>query len=42
MKTYPSAQTLEFFDLELRVPRLEAKGNPLSRLAEWVDSISLK
>jgi hypothetical protein len=32
MKTYPSAQTLGFFDLELRVPWLEAKGNPLSRL----------
>jgi hypothetical protein len=36
MKTYPSAQTLGFFDVELRVPWLEAKGNPLSRLAELV------
>ena len=25
MKTYPSAQTLGFFDVELRVPWLEAK-----------------
>src|SRR5438876_1174 len=32
MKTYPSAQTLGFFDVELRLQWLEAKGNPLSRL----------
>jgi len=32
MKTYPSAQTLGFFEVELRVQWLEAKGNPLSRL----------
>jgi hypothetical protein len=43
-----SAQPLGFFDVELRVsdaggvPRLKAKANPLSRLAEWVDSSSLK
>ena len=35
-KTYPEAQTFEFFDVELHVPWLEAKGNPLSRLAELV------
>jgi hypothetical protein len=38
MKTHPSAQPLGFFDVELRVPWLEAKGNPLSRLAEWVET----
>ena len=38
MKTHPSAQPLGFFDVELRVPSLEAKGNPLSRLAEWVET----
>ena len=32
MKTYPAAQTLGFFDVELRVPWLEPDGNPLSRL----------
>ena len=32
MKTYRSAQTFGFFDVELRVQWLEAKGNPLSRL----------
>jgi len=37
MKTYPSAETLGFFDVELRVQWLEAKGNPLSRLAEWAE-----
>jgi IS5 family transposase len=36
MKTCPSAQPLGFFDVEPRVQWLEAKGNPLSRLAEWV------
>ena len=38
MKTYQSAQALGFFDVELRVQWLEAKGNPLSRLdavIEW-------
>jgi IS5 family transposase len=37
MKTYPAAQTFGFFDVELRVPRLEAKGNPLSRLDAVID-----
>jgi IS5 family transposase len=37
MKTYPSAQALGFFDVELRVQWLEAKGNPLSRLAAVID-----
>ena len=37
MKTYPSAQTLGFFDVELPVPWLEAKGNPLSRLDTVID-----
>lgn len=32
MKAYQPAQTLRFFDVELRVQRLEAKGNPLGRL----------
>ena len=38
MKTHLSAQTLGFLDVGLRVPWLEAKGNPLSRLAEWVET----
>jgi len=38
MKTYLSAQTLGFFDVELRVPWLEAKGNLLSGLAELTKS----
>jgi hypothetical protein len=38
IKTYPAAQPLGFFDVELRVPGLEAKGNPLSRFAEWVET----
>jgi hypothetical protein len=29
MKTYQSAQAMGFFDVELRVQWLEAKGNPL-------------
>ena len=37
-KTHPSAQPLGFFDVELRVQWLEAKGKPLSRLAEWVET----
>jgi len=37
MKTYPSAPALGFFDVELRVPWLEAKGNPLSRLDTVID-----
>jgi len=37
MKTYPSAQALGFFDVELRVQWLEAKGNPLSRLDAVID-----
>src|SRR5450759_4656619 len=37
MKTYQSAQTLGFFDVELRVQWLEAKGNPLSRLDAVID-----
>jgi hypothetical protein len=36
MKTHPSAQARGFFDVELRVPWLEAKDNPLSWLAELV------
>jgi len=32
MKTYRPAQSPGFFDVELRVQWLEAKGNPLSRL----------
>ncbi len=32
IKTYRAVQTQGFVDVELRVPRLEAKGNPLSRL----------
>jgi len=38
MNTHPSAQALGFFDVELRVPSLVAKGNSLSRLAEWVET----
>lgn len=37
MKTYQSAQGLGFFDVELRVQWLEAKGNPLSRLEGVID-----
>ena len=37
MKTYQSAQALGFFDVELRVQWLEAKGNPLSRLDTVID-----
>jgi hypothetical protein len=37
IKTYPSAQALGFFDVELRVQWLEAKGNPLSRLDAVID-----
>jgi IS5 family transposase len=37
MTTYRSAQALGFFDVELRVPGLEAKGNPLSRLEAVID-----
>jgi len=37
MKTYQSAQALGFFDVELRVQWLEAKGNPLSRLDAVID-----
>ena len=32
MKTHPSVQTLGFFDVELRVQWLEAKGSPVSPL----------
>jgi len=35
IKTYPSAQTQGFFDVELRVQWLEVKGNPLS----WLDAV---
>jgi hypothetical protein len=41
MKTYPSAQPLGFFDVELRGPWLEAKSNPLSRLEAVVGLINL-
>ena len=37
MKTYRSAPALGFFDVELRVQWLEAKGNPLSRLDAVID-----
>ena len=37
MKTYPSGQPLGFSDVGLRVLWLETKGNPLSRLAQWVE-----
>jgi hypothetical protein len=37
IKTYPSAQTFGFFDVELRVQLLEATGNPLSRLDTVID-----
>jgi hypothetical protein len=37
MKTYQSAQALGFFDVEMRVQWLEAKGNPLSRLDAVID-----
>ena len=37
MKTYRSAAALGFFDVELRVQWLEAKGNPLSRLEAVID-----
>ena len=37
MKTYQSAAALGFFDVELRVQWLEAKGNPLSRLDAVID-----
>jgi len=37
MTTYRSAQALGFFDVELRVQWLEAKGNPLSRLEAVID-----
>lgn len=37
MKTSPPTQALGFFDVELRVQWLEAKGNPLSRLDAVID-----
>lgn len=37
MKTYQAAQALGFFDVELRVQWLAAKGNPLSRLDAVID-----
>ena len=37
MKTYQAAQALGFFDVELRIQWLAAKGNPLSRLAAVID-----
>ena len=37
MKTHPAAQTFGSLDVELRVPWLEAKGDPLSRLATVID-----
>jgi hypothetical protein len=37
MKNFPSAQTQGFFDVELRVQWLEAKGNPLTRLDAVTD-----
>src|ERR1051326_4240828 len=37
MKTYKTSQTPGFFDVELRVQWLLAKGNPLSRLDTVID-----
>ena len=37
MKTYKASQTPGFFDVELRVQWLMAKGNPLSRLDAVID-----
>ena len=37
MKTYKSPQTSGFFDVELRVQWLQAKGNPLNRLEAVID-----
>jgi IS5 family transposase len=37
MKTYKASQTPGFFDVELRVQWLLAKGNPLSRLEAVID-----
>src|ERR1035437_5399940 len=37
MKTYQSAQSPGFFDVELRVQWLEARGDPLSRLDTVID-----
>jgi IS5 family transposase len=37
MKNYQSTQALGFFDVELRMQWLEAKGNPLSRLDAVID-----
>ena len=37
MKTYKASQTPGFFDVELRVQWLLAKGNPLSRLEAVMD-----
>src|ERR1035437_4068663 len=37
MKIHPTAQTFGCLDVELRVPWLEAKGDPLSRLVTVID-----
>jgi IS5 family transposase len=37
MKTHPTVQTFGCLDVELRVPRLEAKGDPLNRLDTVID-----
>jgi IS5 family transposase len=42
MTTCRSAQALGFFDVELRVQWLEAKGNPLSRLVAVIDWVSFR
>ncbi len=42
MKTYPSAQTLGLFDVELRVPWLAAKGNSWRALGSLSALASLK
>ena len=39
VRTYPSAQALGFFDVELRVQLLEAKDTPLSRLEAVINLI---
>lgn len=38
LKTRPAAETLGFFDVELRVQSLEAKGNASDLLTEWVET----
>lgn len=37
MRTDPSAQTLGFFEVQLRAQWLEAKGNPLGQLEAMIN-----